>query len=115
MFDFPRTVSALLAAGLLVLLAWWLPRQFPGNPPLPPHIQTQPDSVIVGLEIPLHTPQGTSRLKAAYAIPLGPDEMKVYGGFSYTTPSRRIEGEEAIIHLRTGSARAMKRIHIWEK
>jgi hypothetical protein len=99
----------------LVALAWWLPRQFPAPPAAGPQIQTMPDSVIIGLEIPIHSAQGTSTLKAAYAVPVGEDELKVYGGFVYTTPSRRIEGEEAIIHLRSGRARAMKQIRIWEQ
>jgi hypothetical protein len=41
--------------------------------------------------------------------------LRVYGGFRYTTPTQRIEGSEAIIDLRTGNARQIKNVRIWEK
>lgn len=110
-----RIILTTAVLGALVALVWWLPRQFPAPPPLAATVETMSPGVIVGLEVPVHTPRGQSVLRAAYAEQVGEDELKVYGGFVYVTPDRRIEGEEAIIHLPTGRVRGMKQIRIWEK
>jgi hypothetical protein len=110
-----RAFLLFLFLGGFITLVWWLPGQFPGPEPALPNIETAPPRIITDLEIPIHSPKGTSTLKAAFAVPLGEHELRVYGGFRYTTPTQRIEGSEAIIDLRTGNARQIKNVRIWEK
>jgi hypothetical protein len=107
------TVMAVLVLGGLG--GAWLARQYPEHARSPAVLETLPPQTMVDLEIPVYTPKGTSTLKAAFAVPFGVDELRVYGGFAYDTPSQLIVGEEAIIHLRTGNARGMKKVRLWEK
>lgn len=106
----------LLGLGFLIWAGWdWF--HTVKEAPATPVIQTMPLPPITGLEIPVRSSGPNPRkstLKAAYAIQLNEKEVKVYGGFKYITPDKIIEGDEAIIDIEKGSARAMKNIRIWE-
>jgi hypothetical protein len=80
-----------------------------------PVIETTPLPPIRNLEVPIRSASARkSTLKAAYAVQISEDEVKVYGGFQYVTSDKTIEGEEAIINVKKGSARNMKNVRIWE-
>mgnify|MGYP000210734912 CR=1 FL=1 len=114
-----------LSAAALVFVAGWFSSfwyQQSGVDAMPnlqgPTIQTDQSPSIIGLEIPIRSKDGRGGdavLKATFADQINEREIRVYGGFEYRTGDKVITGEEAVIHLVTGTARQMKGIKIWEK
>jgi hypothetical protein len=105
-----------LSAGL-VAMGWFYRSVDQAGVARAPTVEIQPSSTIVGLQVPFSSGQNGNKamLKAAYATQINENEIRVYGGFEYLTPTKRIVGEEAIIELSTGRVRNVRNVKIWER
>ena len=105
-----------LIAGLAAI-SWFYRSVDKASAARAPTVELLPASTIVGLQVPLTAGQDEKKalLKAAYATQINENEIRVYGGFEYLTPTKRIVGEEAIIELSTGRVRNVRNVKIWER